>query len=65
VIDSQGTRYRLGGPAGQTATALGYGDYPVPTIPDIWIELFACGPELSRAAAVSEPDASAVNACAG
>lgn len=65
VIDSQGTRYRLGGAAGETATALGYGDYPVPTIPDIWVELFACGPELSRAAAVSEPDASAGNACAG
>jgi type VII secretion protein EccB len=65
VIDSQGTRYRLGGPAGETAEALGYASYAVPTIPDAWVELFDCGPELSRAAAVSEPDPSGVNACDG
>lgn len=65
VIDAQGTRYRLGGPEGETAAALGYASYAVPTIPDVWVELFDCGPELSRQAAVAEPDASAVDACAG
>jgi hypothetical protein len=32
LVDSQGKRYRLGGPQGATADALGYGGYPVPTI---------------------------------
>lgn len=57
VIDSQGKRYRLGGPAGSTADALGYGSYPVPTIPEAWIEpIRRCGPELSRMAAIGRPD---------
>lgn len=57
VIDSQAKRYRLGGKAGVSAAALGYGSYAVATIPDPWIELLPrCGPELSRAAALGNPD---------
>jgi len=57
LVDSQGKRYRLGGPQGATAGALGYGSYPVPTIPESWIEpIRRCGPELSRTAALGRPD---------
>lgn len=63
VVDMFGTRYRLGGPADETAGLLGYGDYPVPTIPDAWIERFTCGPELSQKAALRAPDPSAENRC--
>ena len=59
VVDSGGTRYRLGGKGVETAEKLGYGGYDVPTIPDAWIEQFGCGPELSTQAAMSEPDAEA------
>ena len=59
VVDSGGTRYRLGGKGVETAEMLGYGGYDVPTIPDAWIEQFGCGPELSTQAAMSEPDAEA------
>jgi len=57
LVDSQGKRYRLGGPQGATADALGYSGYPVPTIPESWIEpIRRCGPELSRTAALGRPD---------
>ena len=59
VVDSGGTRYRLGGIGVETADKLGYAGYDVPTIPDAWIEQFGCGPELSTAAAMAEPDAEA------
>ena len=59
VVDSGGTRYRLGGKGVETADKLGYAGYDVPTIPDAWIEQFGCGPELSTAAAMAEPDAEA------
>jgi hypothetical protein len=59
VIDSGGTRYRLGGKGAETAEKLGYGGYDVPTIPDAWVEQFGCGPELSTQAAMAEPDAEA------
>jgi type VII secretion protein EccB len=59
VIDSGGTRYRLGGKGTETAEQLGYGGYDVPTIPDAWVEQFGCGPELSPAAAMAQPDAEA------
>lgn len=57
LVDSQGKRYRLGGPQGATAEALGYGGYAAPTIPESWIEpIRRCGPELSRTAALGRPD---------
>ena len=57
LVDSQGKRYRLGGPQGVTAEALGYGGYEVPTIPESWIEpIRRCGPELSHTAALGRPD---------
>jgi type VII secretion protein EccB len=57
LVDAQGKRYRLGGPQGTTAAALGYGSYPVPTIPESWVEpIRRCGPELSRTAALGRPD---------
>jgi type VII secretion protein EccB len=59
VIDSGGTRYRLGGKGAETAEKLGYGGYDVPTIPDAWVEQFGCGPELSTQAAMAQPDAEA------
>ncbi len=59
VIDSQGVRYRLGGPRGDAAERLGYGGYDPPTVPDAWLERFGCGPELSAAAAAEAPDPSA------
>jgi hypothetical protein len=56
LVDSQGQRYRLGGPRGETASALGYGGYAAPTIPESWIEpIRRCGPELSRTAASGRP----------
>ena len=59
VVDSSGTRYRLGGTGTESAENLGYGGYDEPTIPDAWIEPFGCGPELSKAAAMAAPDAEA------
>ena len=65
VVDSGGTRYRLGGKGVETAEQLGYGGYDAPTIPDAWIEQFGCGPELSPQAAMAEPDAeAATGSCA-
>jgi type VII secretion protein EccB len=55
VVDSQGTRYRLGGAAGEAAERLGYADYDAPTIPEAWLERYTCGPELSVAAAQQAP----------
>ena len=57
VVDSGGTRYRLGGKGTETAGLLGYASYDPPTIPDAWIEQFARGPELSARAALGSPDA--------
>ena len=60
VVDSGGTRYRLGGKGVETAEQLGYGGYDVPTIPDAWIEQFGCGAgALHRRPRMSEPDAEA------
>lgn len=63
VIDMDGKRYRLGGAAGETAGLLGYGGYDPPTVPDPWIESFACGPELSQEAALRVPDPDSLEAC--
>jgi type VII secretion protein EccB len=63
VLDSAGQRYRLGGEPEETATLLGYGSYPVPTIPDAWIERFGCGPELSQLSALAAPNPTAESSC--
>lgn len=57
LVDRWGRRYALGGPAGETADHLGYGDHQPVTVPDPWLELFGdCGPELSRELALGTPD---------
>lgn len=57
LIDRWGRRYALGGPAGDTAERLGYGDHRPVTVPDAWLELVAdCGPELSQRLALGVPD---------
>lgn len=63
VIDMDAKRYRLGGPAGETASLIGYGDYDPPTVPEAWIESFSCGPELSQEAALHVPDPDALESC--
>lgn len=65
VVDSGGTRYRLGGTGNETASLLGYGSYDPPTIPDAWIEQFACGPELSARSALGSPDAERATSSCG
>jgi type VII secretion protein EccB len=52
-IDSKGRANPLVGDG--VADALGYGDYPVAVVPDTWVELFDCGVNLSRDAALSAP----------
>ncbi|KQW50696.1 hypothetical protein ASC77_25560 [Nocardioides sp. Root1257] len=52
-IDSKGRANPLVGDG--VADALGYGDYPVVVVPDTWVELFDCGVNLSRDAALSPP----------
>lgn len=64
VVDSQGTRYHLGGAGNETADLLGYGGVPVPTIPEAWIEPLGCGPELSQPAALAAPESTKDPACA-
>ena len=57
LIDRWGRRYALGGPAGETAERLGYGDHQPVTVPDAWLELLdECGPELSEQLALGVPD---------
>lgn len=63
VIDMDSKRYRLGGPAGETAGLLGYGGYEPPTVPEAWTESFSCGPELSQEAALRVPDPDALEGC--
>jgi type VII secretion protein EccB len=53
VIDSKGKVYPLVGQG--TADLLGYGDHPVPVVPDTWLDLFECGVNLSQDAALSPP----------
>ncbi|GAA1799508.1 hypothetical protein GCM10009795_051250 [Nocardioides hankookensis] len=52
-IDSKGRANPFVGDG--VADALGYGDYPVAVVPDTWVELFDCGVNLSRDAALSPP----------
>lgn len=57
LVDRWGRRYALGGPAGDTAQRLGYGDHQPVTVPDAWLELLHdCGPELSQELALGVPD---------
>lgn len=53
LVDSKGRANPLvgSGAAGQ----LGYADVEVPVVPDSWVELFACGVNLSEEAALQAP----------
>jgi type VII secretion protein EccB len=53
VIDSKGKVYPLVGQG--VADLLGYGDHAAPVVPDSWLDLFTCGVNLSRDAALSLP----------
>ena len=53
LIDAKGLRYPLVGPG--TAGQLGYGDYPVATVPDSWSELVPFRVALSEEAALCPP----------
>ena len=57
VVDSKGVAYPLEGSG--AAEQLGYGGYPVPVVPDSWVELFTGGVELSRTGALCEPQVGA------
>ena len=61
VVDSRGRAHPLVGQG--TADLLGYADVPAPVVPDTWVELFACGVELSRDAALSPPTDLGRSAC--
>lgn len=52
VIDAKGRANPLGPSA---ASQLGYGGYPVPLVPDSWLDLFDVGVELSRDLALCPP----------
>lgn len=62
VIDAKGRANPLVGDG--VADLLGYGSYPVAVVPDTWVELFACGVNLSREAALSPPTEGDGRACA-
>lgn len=53
LIDPKGQRYPLVG--SDTAARLGYADYPVPNVPDSWVELFRRGVALSENQALCPP----------
>ncbi len=62
LMDARGQRFPLIG-AG-TAGQLGYADYPVPTVPDSWVELFDRGVPLSEIAALCPPTLKQGKSCA-
>lgn len=63
LVDAAGVRYKLGGHGTESAEALGYDPDDAPTVPSFWLELFACGPELSQAAALRSPDPESTGTC--
>lgn len=63
LIDSSGTRYKLGGEGTVSAESLGYDPDDAPTIPASWLESFVCGPELSALAAGKSPDPRSTASC--
>ena len=64
VIDAKGRANPLvGDDPAEVADLLGYGSYPVAVVPDTWVELFACGVNLSRDAALSPPTEGDGRAC--
>ena len=62
LLDAKGQRYPLVG-AG-TAAQLGYADYPAPTVPDSWVELFDRGVSLSPTDALCPPTLKTGKSCA-
>jgi type VII secretion protein EccB len=62
LIDAKGRANPLVGDG--AAAALGYGDHPAVVVPDTWMELFGCGVNLSRDAALSLPREQDESACA-
>lgn len=63
LVDAAGVRYKLGGHGTESAQALGYDPDDAPTVPSFWLEFFACGPELSQAAALETPDPGSTGTC--
>ncbi|MDF1605246.1 type VII secretion protein EccB [Nocardioides sp. YIM 152315] len=61
-IDAKGRANPLVGDG--AADALGYGDHATVVVPDTWVELFDCGVNLSRDAALSPPSERDEPACA-
>jgi Type VII secretion system ESX-1, transport TM domain B len=53
AIDAKGRANPLDGE--ETAALLGYGDYPVPVVPDTWVKLFGAGVPLSQNLALCPP----------
>jgi type VII secretion protein EccB len=62
VIDAKGQSYPMVGP--DVAEHLGYADYPVPLVPDSWVQLFDKGVFLSLDAALCPPRSEAGRPCA-
>lgn len=62
LVDAKGQRYPLVGP--DTAERLGYSGYPVPNVPDAWLELFDAGVALSQNAALCPPTPRPRKSCA-
>lgn len=51
LVDSEGTRFPVGGTVNETLASLGYGGIAAADVPIAWADLFPDGPELSRAQA--------------
>ncbi|MFC7497036.1 MULTISPECIES: type VII secretion protein EccB [unclassified Nocardioides] len=60
-IDAKGRANPLVGDG--AADSLGYSGHPVVVVPDTWVELFACGVNLSRDSALSPPSEQDESAC--
>ena len=61
LIDAKGRADPLVG--SDAAGQLGYADVAAPVVPDTWVELFACGVQLSKEAALQPPSDTKVSAC--
>lgn len=61
VMDAKGSSYQLVG--SEAASRLGYGSYPVPVVPDSWVELFQPGVNLSIDDALCPPAADPGQKC--
>jgi hypothetical protein len=61
LVDAKGRADPLIG--SDAATQLGYADVAAPVVPDTWVELFGCGVQLSKQAALQPPSDAAASAC--